>query len=172
MERRFAAQLTDTHSRYLAESHIEDGVRKCYTFLDGDSFMKNWGFGEDNCGNETHIAAKGILQRTGNIVEFCKGVHGSQHLDVVGRYTVEIAGKVYDTICVMDVESYDDAIVTESYIDKNGRTVLWRRFNSDNWAAGQFRIKSWSEELPGNERLIVDGKVYVHWYDCVSDYIL
>lgn len=172
MERRFAAQLTDTHSRYLAESHIEDGVRKCYTFLDGDSFMKNWGFGEDNCGNETHIAAKGILQRTGNIVEFCKGVHGSQHLDVVGRYTVEIAGKVYDTICVMDVESYDDAIVTESYIDKNGRTVLWRRFNSDNWAVGQFRIKSWSEELPGNERLIVDGKVYVHWYDCVSDYIL
>jgi len=73
---------------------------------------------------------------------------------------------------VMDVESYDDAIVTESYIDKNGRTVLWRRFNSDNWAVGQFRIKSWSEELPGNERLIVDGKVYVHWYDCVSDYIL
>ena len=36
MERRFVAQLTDTHSRYLAESHVEDGVRKCYTFLDGE----------------------------------------------------------------------------------------------------------------------------------------
>ena len=28
MERRFVAQLTDTHCRYLAESHVENGVRK------------------------------------------------------------------------------------------------------------------------------------------------
>ena len=27
-ERRFVAQLTDTHCRYLAESHFENGVRK------------------------------------------------------------------------------------------------------------------------------------------------
>lgn len=52
MERRFVAQLTDTHSRYLAESHMEKGVRKCYTFLDGEAFLNNWGFGQDNCGNE------------------------------------------------------------------------------------------------------------------------
>ena len=38
VERRFVAQLTDTHSRYLAETHMEDGVRKCYTFLDGEVF--------------------------------------------------------------------------------------------------------------------------------------
>ena len=29
MERRFVAQLTDTHCRFLAESHVENGVRKC-----------------------------------------------------------------------------------------------------------------------------------------------
>ena len=34
MERTFVAQLTDTHCRYLAESHVQDGVRKVYTFLD------------------------------------------------------------------------------------------------------------------------------------------
>lgn len=189
MERRFVAQLTDTHSRYLAESHVENGVRKCYTFLDGDSFTKNWGFGEDNCGNKTHIAASGILQRTGNRVSICvpdrkEGItdeminnavehknQNFQHMDVVGRYTVTIAGKTYDTICMMDVESFDDAIVTESYLDKNGRTVLWRRFNRDDWAMEHFGNKSWSEMLPDNERLIIDGKVYVHWYDCISDYI-
>ena len=33
MERRFIAQLTDTHCRYLAESHTENDVRKFYTFL-------------------------------------------------------------------------------------------------------------------------------------------
>lgn len=168
MERRFVAQLTDTHSRYLAESHVENGVRKCYTFLDGDSFLKNWGFGEDNCGNETHVVQKGVLRREGN----CISVNGRQAaLDVIGRYTVTIAGKSYDTICVMDVESFDDAIATESYIDKNGRTVLWRRFNRDDWAIAHFGGKKWSETLPDNERLIIDGSVYVHWYDCISDYI-
>ena len=30
-ERRFVAQLTDTHCRYLAESHVENGVRRCFT---------------------------------------------------------------------------------------------------------------------------------------------
>ena len=28
-----------------------------------------------------------------------------------------------------------------------------------------------SEILPENERLTVNGETYVHWYDCVSDYI-
>lgn len=171
MERHFVAQLTDTHSRYLAESHMEDGVHKYYTFLDGDSFTKNWGFGEDNCGNEIHVKTKGILQRKDNEIKTCTGGTGGS-LDVVGHYKVTIAGKAYDTICVMDIESFDDAIVTESYIDKNGRTILWRRFNSDNWAIGHFGGKKWSEKLPDNEKLMVDGKVYVHWYDCISDYIL
>ena len=62
-ERTFIAQLTDTHCRVLAESHVEDGVRKCYTFLDGDAFLNNWGFGEDNCGSEVAVSQKGILKR-------------------------------------------------------------------------------------------------------------
>ena len=33
IERRFVAQLTDTHSRLLAESHTEDGVKKYYTSI-------------------------------------------------------------------------------------------------------------------------------------------
>ncbi len=169
MERRFVAQLTDTHCRYLAESHVEDGVRKVYTFLDGESFAQNWGYGEDNCGSETHIAAKGILKRDGNQVTGGK-THGAT-LDVVGRYEVSINGKTYDTICVMDVETFDDAIVSEQYLDKNGRTILWRRFNRDDWAFHRYQ-KKWTEMLPDNERLTVNGETFVHWYDCLSDYIL
>ena len=29
-----------------------------------------------------------------------------------------------------------------------------------------------AEMLPDNERLTVNGEIYVHWYDCISDYIL
>lgn len=168
IERRFVAQLTDTHSRLLAESHTEDGVKKYYTFLDGDSFLDNWGFGENNCGNETQLHAKGLITRSENVIT---GTVNPGTLDVVGRYTVTINGKSYDTVCVMDINCYDDAVASEQYIDQNGRTVLWRRFNRDDWAFDHFK-KTWSEMLPDNERLTINGETYVHWYDFISDYIL
>ena len=169
VERRFVAQLTDTHSRYLAETHMEDGVRKCYTFLDGEAFLNNWGFGEDNCGNEVDLHPKGLLHREGNYVS---GTIPREVVDVVGRYRVTIAGKSYDTVCVMDIECFNDAVASEQYVDQNGRTVLWRRFNRDDWAIDRFGGKLWSEKFPDNERLTINGETYVHWYDCISDYIL
>ena len=168
VERRFVAQLTDTHSRYLAETHKEDGVRKCYTFLDGEAFLNNWGFGEDNCGNEVDLHPKGLLHREGNCIT---GTIPREVVDVVGRYRVTIAGKTYDTVCVMDIECYNDAVASEQYVDQNGRTVLWRRFNRDDWAIDRFGGKPWSEKFPENERLTINGETYVHWYDCISDYI-
>ena len=169
VERRFVAQLTDTHSRYLAETHMEDGVRKCYTFLDGEAFLNNWGFGEDNCGNEVDLHPKGLLHREGNCVT---GTIPREVVDVVGRYRVTIGGKSYDTVCVMDIECYNDAVASEQYVDQNGRTVLWRRFNRDDWAIDRFGGKPWSEKFPDNERITINGETYVHWYDCISDYIL
>lgn len=168
MERRFVAQLTDTHCRYLAESHVENGVRKFYTFLDGEDFLNNWGFGEDNCGNEVNLSTKGLLERAGNAIN---GFTGAETVDVVGRYTVSIGGKQYDTICVMDIQCFNDGVVSEQYLDQKGRTILWRRFNKNNWAHKRYG-KLWTELLPENERLTVNGEIYVHWYDCVSDYIL
>ena len=168
LERRFVAQLTDTHSRYLAESHMEDGVRKVYTFLDGEEFMSNWGFGEDNCGQETNLAPKGLLKREGNVVT---GQTPKEVVDVVGRYKVTINGKAYDTICVMDIQCFNDGVASEQFVDQSGHTVLWRRFNKDDWEIDRFGGKLWSEKLPDNERLSVNGETYVHWYDCISDYI-
>lgn len=168
-ERRFVAQLTDTHSRYLAESHVENGVRKCYTFLDGDAFIDNWGFGENNCGNEVDLHPKGLLTRDGSVIT---GTTAREVVDVVGRYKVTIGGKTYDTVCVMDIECFNDAVASEQYVDKNGRTVLWRRFNRDDWAIDRFGGELWSAKLPGNERISINGHPYVHWYDCISDYIL
>lgn len=169
MERRFVAQLTDTHCRYLAESHVCDGVRKCYTFLDGDSFLENWGFGENNCGNQVNLQPQHILKREGDVIT---GGQGKRDLlDIVGRYAVTIGGKQYDTICVMEINAFNDAVASESYLDQNGRTVLWRRFNRDDWAKDRFQ-KNWSQLLPENQRLVINGQTYVHWYDCISDYIL
>lgn len=168
VERHFAAQLTDTHCRYLAESHTEQGVKKYYTFLDGSAFLDNWGFGENNCGKETDLVCRGTITQTAE-GWFTSG--GKEVMDVAGRYEVVIGGKRYDTVCVMDVMTYDDGIVSMQYIDKDGRTVLWRRFNPDDWKKEKYGGK-WSELLPDNERMYVNGKLYVHWYDCISDHIL
>lgn len=167
-KRRFVAQLTDTHCRYLAECHEEDGLKKLYTFLDGDDFLQSWGFGEDNCGNETHIAPKGLIRKDGNIVATVKQPF---MLDVVGRFEVQINGKTYDTVCVIDAGAYEEGVVTEQYLDRSGRTVLWRRFNRNDWMQESYK-RPWTELLPENERMTVDGETYVHWYDCISDHIL
>lgn len=165
-KRRFVAQLTDTHCRFLAEGHKNNGVNYFYTFLDDNEFTKNWGYGDDNCGKETDLSAKGIVKRNGDNI-----TSNSKATDIVGRYTVEINGKIYDTVCLMDIEAYDENVVTEQYIDKNGRTVLWRRFNANDYKFEKYN-QLWSEKLPENEKIKVNDKIYVHWYDCISSYIM
>lgn len=168
IQRIFVAQLTDTHCRYLAAVRTDGDVRNYITFLDGEEFLTNWGFGEDNCGNEIHLSPKGDIQRTNDVV-----VSRDRNflLDIVGRYTVAIGDRSYDTVCVMDIAAYNCGVVSEQYLDRNGRTILWRRFNRDDWAYDRYNRK-WSEQLPENERLTVNGCTYVHWYDCITDYIL
>ncbi|MGM9635814.1 MAG: RNA polymerase sigma factor [Candidatus Avispirillum sp.] len=168
INRTFVAQLTDTHCRYLATIRNDGDVRNYITFLDGEEFIPNWGFGEDNCGNETNLSPKGDIHRSGAVVTCADK---DFLLDIAGRYTVTIGNKSYDTVCVMDIETYDVGVVSEQFLDKNGRTVLWRRFNRDDWAIDRYK-KKWSEQLPDNERLTVNGVTYVHWYDCITDYIL
>lgn len=168
VNRTFVAQLTDTHCRYLATVRNDGDVRNYVTFLDGDEFMPNWGFGEDNCGNEINLTPKGDIKRIGNAVTTADKKF---LLDIVGRYSVTIGEKSYDTVCVMDVETYDGGTVSEQFIDKNGRTILWRRFNRDYWAIDRYG-ECWSKRLPDNERITVNGVTCVHWYDCITDYIL
>ncbi len=165
VERGFVAQLTDTHCRYLAESHVRDGVDHYYTFLDGDAFTDNWGFGENNCGNEIHLSPKGMIKREGDRIT---SPEKPFLIDIVGRYDVTIFGRTHDTVCVLDIETYNEGVLGEQFLDKDGRTVLWRRFNADDWGIDRYG-KPWSELLPNNERLFVNGKTYVHWYDCITD---
>jgi len=176
LTRTFIAQMTDTHVRLLAESDYDDkdGIRRCYTFLDGDAFLDNWGFGEDNCGKEIELKPKGIITREGDVLTAKLSQATTklfQAMDVVGRYAVTLGGVRYDTICLIDFETYDTGVCTEQFIDRNGRTVLWRRFNHNNWRYKHYGIL-WTEKLPENERLTINGQTYVHWYDCITEYVM
>ena len=159
----FIAQEKDGYTRFLSAEHIEDGVRTLTTFLDGKEFMDNWGFGEENCGTSINRQREGIIIRNGSVV-----LTASQDacMDIVGRCEMKMGGKVYDTVCLMDLGMYEEGMVSEQYLDQNGRTVLWRRFNRDDWAIDRYG-KRWSELLPKNEQITINGQRYVHWYDCI-----
>ncbi len=168
-DHRYVAQLTDTHCRILAEIYVKDGMRKYLTFLDGDNFIAEWGYGENNCGKETNLKAAGkISEHNGKIA----AENIDQLCDIVGRYSITIHGKTYDTVRVLSLDSYyGEYICCEQYIDRNGRTVLWRRFNRDDWNIEHYKNK-WSERFPKNEQLTINGSTYVHWYDCITNYII
>lgn len=162
------AQLTDSHCRYLGGMTLDkDGLRRITTFLDGDSFSDAYAIGEDNCGFEVDRRPEGHITAcdTGLSTDVKDDVS-----DIVGRFHVSIGGKIYDTVRLIDIQSGGGSyMLCEYYLDQNGRTVLWRRFNRDDWALGRYG-KRWTESLPDNERMTVNGEVYVHWYDCITDY--
>lgn len=158
----FIAQEKDGHTRFLSAEHREDGVRTLTTFLDGEDFMANWGFGEDNCGMPIHIRPQGKIRRQGTAVTAEPGCL----LDVAGRCEVILDGVRHDTVCLMDLGMYEQGMVSEQYLGRDGRTVLWRRFNRDDWAQDRYG-KPWSALLPDNEQITLNGQRYVHWYDCL-----
>ena len=100
----------------------------------------------------------------------------SAHLDfsqLSSKYAAFAAGGLpnifnpkFATGCLMDLGMYEEGMVSEQYLDRDVRTVLWRRFNRDDWAIERYGRK-WSELLPDNEQITINGKRYVHWYDCL-----
>ena len=159
----FIAQEKDGYTRFLSAEHIEGETRVLTTFLDGDAFMDNWGFGEGNCGSPVHLEPRGKIRRSGSVLTT---EEGKPFIDVAGRCSLTLDGTVHETVCVMDFGMYEEGMISEQYLDRQGRTVLWRRFNRDDWAMDRYG-KKWSELLPENEQLMVNGQRYVHWYDCL-----
>ena len=169
-KRTIFAQLTDTHCRYLGGIHTDrNGARCVVTFLD-DAFEDSYGIGENNCGFPIEKSCAGLFRETkdGLQVELKDDI-----CDICGRYKINIGDKTYDTVRILDVQITEDlgTMLCECYVDKTGRTVLRRRFNKNDWAFNRYQ-KKWTEILPGNERLRINGETYVHWYDCITDYVL
>ena len=152
----YIAQLTPTHCRLLAEHYERNGVRHYVTFLDSDEFLAEWDCGTGDCGREIALPAQGKIRRNGREIT---AENSAQLTDIVGSCTVTLGGKTRDTVCLMTLDARgENAVATEQYLDKNGRTVLWRRFNRAQ------------EECQSEEVLIINGERYLHCYDCLTDY--
>ena len=168
-KRTIFAQLTDTHCRYLGGVYTDaDGTQHIETFLD-ESFEDSYGIGEDNCGFSTERRCQGFIRETpeGLLVDLQDDIS-----DICGRFEVNIGGRTYDTVRILDFQPAElGVMLCEYYVDSLGHTVLKRRFNKDDWAFNRYQ-KKWTKILPENERMVINGETYVHWYDCITDYVL
>jgi RNA polymerase sigma factor (sigma-70 family) len=65
----------------------------------------------------------------------------------------------------------EKSVLIEGFIDRTGRTILSRRYNARMWAVSEgspWSERPWDERLPECSRLVIDGVVFIHWYDCLS----
>ena len=158
----FIAQEKDGFTRFLSAEHREGDERTLTTFLDGEAFMASWGFGEDNRGMPVDLKPQGLIRRRGSEITAPE----KPAADLAGRCALTLDGVTHDAVCLMDLGMYEEGMISEQYLSREGHTLLWRRLNRDDWALDRYG-KPWSALLPENERITVNGAVYVHWYDCL-----
>jgi len=93
----------------------------------------------------------------------------------VGAYDVSVAGGTWRCLRVIHQES---GALVEAYVNEEGRTVLWRRYNAaPEWSLDRVKgsyPKGSVEHLKaaGSHIVVYNGIEYVHWYDCMTDIVL
>ena len=162
---------------HLAENAVEwiaveslrpDGTRELTTFLD-EGFYDDWApsprlIEDRGC---LHLQTDGSFARQADPPE----VMGA------GVFDVHIGQQRFTCMRVFEIEkeATERDVMVEAYITQAGRTVLFRRYNSNRWAKRDAPPHNWGEEmtweedLPHTDRMIIDGVTYVHSYDNLAD---
>ncbi|MDE3000491.1 MAG: RNA polymerase sigma factor [Gemmatimonadota bacterium] len=166
--RRVWGHLADDEVQWIAVEREEaDGVRELETFLD-DRFHDDW------------WGSRRIVEDCGCLSERTDGtwVRGpdAPAFTGAGVFVVHVGGRQFTCLRVFDLEknaTERDCLVV-AYITRAGRTVLFRRYNGSRWGKSDApphnwgEAMTWEEELPANDRIVIDGLTYVHYYDILS----
>ena len=154
-------RLADDEVEWLGVEHVSpEGVAKLYTFLD-DHFLEEFG----TC--PRHVPAGDFLseQSVGQLVRR----EGAPEQFADGVFTVTVGDASFRCTRVIEMslapEPWDVVIV--AYIDANGRTVLFRRYDDARRdVPGTSRTRP--EVLPHAETFVIDGCTYVHSFDYLT----
>lgn len=167
-KRELFVRLTETHCMYIADLFERNGVLHFASFMD-DEWMERYEIGTDNCGRAIHqTLGKNIIVHGDGSLTIRDELTAKEQYELIGRYEIELNSRKYDTMAMV---SLSNGILVMQYLDKKGRTILFRRFNRYDWQSAE-RGYQWTDRLPESERLMVNGEIYVHWYDCVTDYVM
>jgi hypothetical protein len=161
-------RLTESRVEYLATAFEHGDKLVLRTFLD-DGFDVDWGRFPRLV---TSVAAFGRESELD--LRLAPGVAAEGKVPLGdGLWRVRVGEREFECMRLLDVDpgSGTRGTLMEGYVDRNGRTVLCRRYNGTDWRRPSDPPpdwRPWDLRLPSAARLQVDGVTYVHWYDCLS----
>ena len=154
-------RLTETEVEWVAvEQAASDGTRKLSTFLD-DGFEEDWGA----CARRIEagewlvaVADGGFGRRPGTPAVFADGV-----------YTVQVGERTFTCTRVIEMEreATELDVVVLAYVDANGRTLLFRRYDGNRRVPGG-ETQRRTDLLPRADQLVIDSITFVHSYDYIA----
>lgn len=169
------ARLTDEAFEWLAFMQVRKSELILRTFLD-DGFDRDW------------CAVPRRVEDTGRLVPADDGTHTIEvlpgELDQIrtgaGMFDVRIGDREFE--CLRDLHllrasldksaaSLERAVLAESFYTRTGELVLFRRYNGRRWQIEKRTPQNtlWDARFPDNARLVINGALFVHWYDCLTD---
>ncbi len=171
------SRLNEEYYECLANSKFDDDDKRIlYTFLD-KGFDEDWG----RIPRRIEDTGKLVFDGKGYITElvpdetgyFCVGA---------GFFDVKVGTFAKTCLCLIGVSvspsvpegegRLEQSILSENYYARDGRLFLFRRYNGRLWGVkgtGPVRSKGWDERFPENAKLMINGAMFVHWYDCLTD---
>ncbi|HZO91625.1 MAG TPA: RNA polymerase sigma factor [Chthonomonadaceae bacterium] len=157
-------RLTEQKAQYLATIRQHEGTTLVFTFLDADF---DWDWGEMDRVLEDRgrflQEADGSLRLVGSAAN---GETGG-----AGVFSVAVDDKQFTCLRVLEVGSpvqEKTARLIESYLTREGRTVLTRHYCHPDFA----QVARFPVVVDPTERRVVEGAPFAHWYDTLTDQIL
>ena len=171
-------RLTDENAEFLAVHLPEfpDNIAtQIETFLDS-TFIWNWGNVKRKIADLRllHRASDGSVLVSETLLPQ-PGAESDPELGAgvgFGVVRLEIGGKAFTCLRVFDLPlgelAATDDYLTESYLTREGRTVLVRRYCRPETA----EIAQFPKVLDESERVTLNGVALVHWYDTLTELAL
>jgi len=164
--RRMFGRVTDTAVQWLATWQVRPDESVLDTFLE-EGFQQDWR-GEEPRKLEDrgrYVLGKDGTYTTRAALRNKPGAIGA------GMFRVHIGSRAFTCLRVLDTNGAPDerGMLLEVYLTRNGRTVLWRRYNGRVWQEGLLRGRGLTWDDMGEcEQIVIDGCLFVHWYDCLT----
>ena len=91
--------------------------------------------------------------------------------DVVGVSQVTIGERTWKCLKVVSGKAEPARTYAEWYVAETSRTVFFRRYNGPEYRKTPDQAHSF-ESLAGNMEVVIKGKTFRHFYDCIPDIAL